>query len=279
MKRVTVLVVAALACALTPFPPADATERLWILPFENPSEEPALRHLEEGLPALLATLVSASEEHALVDRENLDRILVEQSITLPGLVADGPRRDIGDLLGATLIVTGSFRRDGARLVLDTRVVDVGTGVVVGTAKGGGSAEELGRLTEQLYEDLQRELHGRLPEPVTAQVDRAPVSNLHFMKGLGYYFSARYERALAEFIAGSGDARSAEVFAWWRARCHLKRDRHDQAYLELLRIREGGPDRGDLDQALRECLEHLGPQEVEMIRRLAEIGARGPGAGG
>jgi TolB-like protein len=263
----TALFALALAAAVIGGVPSQPLERLWILPFENQRSDAELAHLEHTLPALLATYVSRSREYAVVDRDDLDRVLAEQSLSLAGLADDDARRGVGGSLGATLIVSGSFRRDGPVLRAAARVVDVASGQVLASAEGEGSEQDLGRLASSLYAEVQRELRARLPEPPPEHLDRAPVSNLHFMKGLGHYFAARYERALAEFLAG---AETTDVFRWWRAKCHLARGRYDQAYLELVQIEDDGGgriDREELERARRDCRKHLNPDEMGMIRDL------------
>jgi len=249
----------------------DRPTRIWILPFDNPSAMGSLEYLEEVLPALLTVAMSQSEEDAVVDRQHVNQVLAEQSLTLKGLVAQDARHRVGKLLGATVMITGSFVRHGQDLLVTARASDVETAVVTATAEAHGSAGQLGRLVGEVYRQLARGLGGQLPDLRGDLIDEAPLSNLHFMRGLGYYFSARYNQALAEFLQAAQEEPLTDISRLWLANAYVAQEQYGHAYLELSRLTLGGSPnvrKAEIEAKKGACERHLSGEEVEIIRELA-----------
>jgi len=250
---------------------ADRPTCIWILPFDNPKAAVSVEYLEEVFPALLAVAVSQSEEHAVVDRRHVNQVLAEQSLTLKGLVAQDAKQRVGKLLGATVMITGSFVERGTDLLVTARASDVETAVVMATAEAQGSPGQLGRLVGEVYRQLARGLGGQLPDLRADLIDEAPLSNLHFMRGLGYYFSARHNQALAEFLQAAREEPLTDIARLWLANAFLAQEQYGHAYLELRRLTVGGSRnvwKAEIDAKIRTCERHLSGQEVELIRELA-----------
>ena len=249
----------------------DQTPRILILPFDNSNADASLHYLEEALPALLAVVVSQSDQHAVVDRQHLNQVLAEQSLTLEGLTSKDTRHAIGKLLGVTVMITGSFVKHRQELVITARAYDVETGIVTTTAEARGPADQLGQLVSELYRTLARDLGKRLPDLRVSQIDEAPVSNLHFMQGLGYYFSARYNQALAEFLQAAREEKLTDISRLWLANAYLAQEQYGHAYLELSRLTLGGSRNfwgKEIETKMRACEKHLSVDEVNIIRELA-----------
>jgi hypothetical protein len=270
----------AMTLAVAPSPVAgggEAEERLWILPFVQLRPDPAFAHLEDALPALLTVAVSGSAgRHTVVDREDLDRVLAEQSLSLAGLTSPDTRQRVGRLLGATVLIAGSFRLEGEELHLTLRASDVETGIVASAADGRGVAHPPGSLVAAVYRRLAAGMGRALPALAPNQMDEAPLSNLHFVKGLGHYYSARYALSLAEFMLASGEQGLADVSRFWMARAYLAERQYSQACLEFTRL-EGASSasvsaRGIRD-GLRECERLLSSDDLRLIRDLARRGRR------
>lgn len=251
---------------------AGDPERIWILPFTQGQPDPELEYLQDALPALLAVAVSgAGGPHWVVEREELDVVLSEQSLTLEGLTSPETRQRVGRLLGATVMVTGSFLRQGPQLHLTMRATDLETGIVASAADGLGVVGQPGALVSSLYRRLASDLGRRLPEPVPYQIDEAPLSNLHFMKGLGHYHSARYSHSIAEFMLAAEDLRLADIARLWLARAYLARHQYSHACLELVKLMNGAPPAAqarDVAASLRECERHVSREDMRLIRDMA-----------
>lgn len=249
----------------------DRPPRLWILPFDNLGADASAAYLEEAIPALLTVAISEHDRHAIVDRRHLNQVLAEQSLTLEGLTAPHTRHEVGRLLGATVMISGSFVKQGGDLLITMRASEIETGMVAATAEARGPADRLGRLVGDLYLRLARNVGRGLPDLRADQIDEAPLSNLHFMQGLGYYYSARYNQALAEFLQATREKPLTDISRLWVANTYLAQEAYDHAYLELSRLRLGDSRnfrKGEIESKMRACEKHLSAEEVERIREMA-----------
>jgi tetratricopeptide (TPR) repeat protein len=228
----------------------DRPPRLWILPFDNPGADPSGAYLEEAIPAL-----------------------AEQSLTLEGLTAPHAKHEVGKLLGATVMISGSFVKHGPHLLVTMRASDIESGMVTATAETRGPAGQVGRLVSDLYRRLARDLGRGLPDLRVDQIDDVPLSNLHFMRGLGYYYSARYHQALAEFMQATREKPVADIARLWLANAYLAQEEYDHAYLELIRLQLVGSRnfrQGEIEAKMRACEKHLSADEAERIRAMAPL---------
>ena len=249
--------------------------RIWFLPFDNPSADASLEYLEQALPALLAVAVSQTDEHAVVDRQHLTQVLAEQALTLEGLTSPSAKHRVGRLLEATVMISGSFVKQGQELLIMIRAADVETGMVTATAEARGPVGQLGPLVSKLYGRLARDLGTRLPALRADQIDEAPLSNLHFMRGLGFYFSARYNQALGEFVQAAEEQELSDISRLWLANAYLAQNQFGHAYLELSKLMRGGSSNLRHDEVkakMRTCEKHLGAEEVKIIEELAMLQA-------
>ena len=270
--RIPIFLVAAMAAFQLAWGSDGRPPRIWILPFQQLQADSSLEYLEEVLPALLAVAVSGSgENNSLVEREQLNSVLAERSLALEDLTSTDSRHRIGRLLGATVMITGSFVRQGQQLLVTMRASDLETGIVTAAAEDRGSLGQLGELVGSLYRRLAADLDRPLPDLTPAQIDEAPLSNLHFMKGLGHYHSARYSHALAEFVLAGEDERLTDISRFWLANAYLAQQQYAHAYLELSRLASGGSRNVQerlVAARMRACEQHLNPEDVKMIRELA-----------
>jgi TolB-like protein len=262
-----VLAVLMMTAAVRLAPANDRPVRIWILPFQHLQQDSSLAYLEDALPALLTVALSRSDAYVVVDRQQVDRLLDEQSLTLEGLISEDARHQ---LLGATVMVTGSFVREDPELLVTMRASDLETGIVILTAEARGSVREVGTLANHLHRRLLGALEGRVPDPSPDRIDTAPLFNLHFMKGLGHYHSARYSHALAEFMRAAEDDATRDVARLWLARTYVAERQFAHACLELSRLardRSTNERADDVSGLLDECRRHVSPDDLEMIQKL------------
>jgi TolB-like protein len=90
----------------------------------------------------------------VVERGNIDKIIAEQNLQAKKNdlgMAESIR--VGTLLGATLIVAGSYQKQSAQVRLIARFVDVATGEVKGSAKVDGATSEFLSLQDKITSKL------------------------------------------------------------------------------------------------------------------------------
>ena len=268
---VLAVLVMAMAMAVRLASADDRPVRIWILPFQQLHADPSLAYLQDALPALLTVTLTRSDAYVVVDRQEVDQLLTEQSLTLEGLTSPDAGHRIGRLLGATVMITGSFVREDPDLLVTLRASDLETGIVTATAEARGPARAPGTVANELYRQLATRLDRPLPDLAPDQIDVAPLANLHFMKGLGHYYSARYNHALAEFMLAAADESSIDIARLWLARTYLAERRFVHAYLELTllaRARSTNVREDGVAGLLDACEKHLSPDDLRIIQTLA-----------
>ena len=141
--RATPLFFALLIC-LTPLGNAaaqttpDARPGVAVFPFTNggsygPNRE-NLESLEVGMQQMLLTELAQNPALRIVERTALKALLDEQNLVEAGRVDPATAAQVGKLVGARYVVTGSFVDLYGNFRLDGRVVDVQTGEVMRTAQ-------------------------------------------------------------------------------------------------------------------------------------------------
>jgi TolB-like protein len=105
-----------------------------VLAFENGGsygrEAEYYEWLRRGIPGLLISALSERANLRLVERAEAQRILEEQQLGGQGRVDAGTAANIGRLVGARYMITGTFLDLYGDLRLDARIIDVETGVIL-----------------------------------------------------------------------------------------------------------------------------------------------------
>ncbi|MEM7312896.1 MAG: CsgG/HfaB family protein [Planctomycetota bacterium] len=103
---------------------------------------------------LFASLVS-SDDIYLVDREDMNKTLAEQQLSVSGLVNPKEAVKIGQMTGARLLLTGAVMQVGNNTHIVAKVIGTETTRVVGASAKGGPDEELDTIIEELGEKIQK----------------------------------------------------------------------------------------------------------------------------
>jgi len=98
--------------------------------------------------AMFASLVSESDLY-LVDRDDMDRLIGEAELNLSGMVNQQQAIQIGQLVGAKILISGSVFELGDNLIITAKIVGTETGRVVGAKVKGKADDDLLELTEKL----------------------------------------------------------------------------------------------------------------------------------
>lgn len=138
------LLVPALATAQDE--PADNRPGVAVLPLENggsygPDRED-VEALQVGLQQMLLTELDQSSDLRIVERTLLRDILDEQQLAVEGRVDPSTAVQIGQLVQARYIVTGSFMDLWGDFRMDVRIFDAETSELVNTARLNMDREEL-----------------------------------------------------------------------------------------------------------------------------------------
>ncbi len=244
----------------------NADQRALILPFHNTSEDILAKDLQENIPALLEVFFSQSGWYTLVDRGNLDQIIEEQKMALTWPVSEEQRQALGKLLQASVIISGGFIKEEQKLIIHAHATEVESGRLLASGEVKGKDRQLAELIHDMYKILAKDLKKELPEPGAYEVDTTPVSNLHFMRGLSFYYGAQYNQAIGEFIQAAEEENLMALASLWSANCYLAQNDYGHAYIELKRLRlheDHQLKTEEIEQKLNLCLENLSVDEVKL----------------
>lgn len=128
--------------------------------FQNRTNRLYLDSWEQKIPEFLHSELSRSREIVLVERLSLQTILDEQALTMTGLIDSSTAQVVGKLLRAQYVITGSINMSGDLLRIDSKVINVSTGKIVGEKVQGRIEKHLDKMVELLGNNLRYQLTGK-----------------------------------------------------------------------------------------------------------------------
>jgi TolB-like protein len=220
-------------------PAYAAKSRVVILPFANYSGNSELDALKSGFYDLLLAALTNYVDIELIDRENLYRVIDEQSLSISGL-QDGELRRVGTLLQANVFIKGGFFYLSHDLRVDVHVFDVESTRLLFSLNRTSPMAELSELVINLGQDIVKKMLGKAELARVYEIDECPEIGIHYMRGLGAFYSGLYEYAVAEFMQvldielGHADAH------YWLARAYLENGETTHAKIEFKRFMKAFP---------------------------------------
>ena len=137
-----------------PFVCAFADEAVYpvaVLPFQDRSKEVA------GQGKITADIMfanlAADPAIVLVDREDLDTVLKEQEMNISGTINPAQAVQIGQIVGAKILVTGSVVRVEKTVYLVAKMIGTETTRVLGASVNGSTDDPIDKLTERLAREV------------------------------------------------------------------------------------------------------------------------------
>ena len=134
--------------------------RVAVIDFESIGDDP---NIGRGVTEIVRTELIKTGNYEVVERALLNKIIEEQRFQLSDLVDPSRAVELGKLLGADLILTGSVVKIGTSYTINARFIDVKTGAAKrAEAIRGNEINELTYMSSQLIGILEQEVK---PVPV------------------------------------------------------------------------------------------------------------------
>lgn len=223
--------------------------RLLLLPFNVASQKKELSSLEEGLPDILTAFLSAhSGKVQMLDRAHLNTMVAEAGLRLSGSMAPESALQVGHLLQAQYVVHGSLTEIGEKLEMSLQVYETETTRLVKSFRAEGPAEEILIVAEKVSKELAGFLEKGIKDAAEFEVERDPEKNLHFVRGLGYYYGSQSHKAIPEFMKVLRKDPEDTLALYWMARCFAAAGLSDHANLEFVKFLERYPDHPRVQEA-------------------------------
>lgn len=213
--------------------------RVVVQPFTNASGDYDLDALGEGLADFLLVTLATYDEIQVVDREHLHHIVDELGHQFSGLNANDLKR-VGNLLQANRLIKGSFVQIRGKLRINIHVFDIETTRLQVALAREGDVQRVDQLASSIGEAVALKLIEGTPLIKPALRSAHPELNLHYMKGLGAFYSGLYDHAIAEFMhvldmdPGHANAR------YWLAKSYLDGGERAHSKIEFKRFLEAFP---------------------------------------
>ncbi len=135
--------------------------------FDDRTGAPELSWVRKGMPDMLVGSLAQVPSLLVVQRERLDEVLKEQTLHLSGRVADDSAIRVGRLTGATVLVTGSVAATAGIVRIDTQLLNVETGVILGTAAAEGPVSDVLNVGRSLAGKVVELFPAMEPRPASA----------------------------------------------------------------------------------------------------------------
>lgn len=150
-----------------------APTRLVVVPFRNLTPNSADDWLGESFSENLTMALSQSRQLELVERSQLELLMHEQGLGQSAYADENTAPQLGKLIGAQHMLLGSYQKQGSRILVNARLVEVETGRIVSgrMVQLEGDYERLFALQSQLAEQLLLKLYqpsGQQPRQLSAQ---------------------------------------------------------------------------------------------------------------
>jgi len=210
------------------------------LPFRDSSPEEKYAPLAEAMGDMLVSFLSRAEGLVFVERASLDKVLKEQELSLTGLIEEETKAKVGRLLAAQYILSGGVTVLDGKLRINAHLFEVETTRVARSEEAEGEVDDLMKPVSALAQKLGKDLNLELPELDESEIDKWPEANLHFMRGLGYYYGKMSDHAIAEFMKALALKPDHARARYWNGVCYFDDKEYDHAKIEFDRFLEEFP---------------------------------------
>ncbi len=98
--------------------------------------------IAQALPEVLGNELVQHADLIVVDRNNLQKVLKEVALSLSGVTEERMAQDVGRMLAAGTLLTGSYRANGSKVFLSLRLLEVENGRALAAKERDLRADEL-----------------------------------------------------------------------------------------------------------------------------------------
>ena len=157
--------------------------------------------MSKGFTDMLIGDLSRIPDLSIVEREDLNKILKEQSLSQSGLT-EGKGIEIGRLLSSNLLIMGSYTAGGETLRFDARISDTESGKILHSVKVEGNISKALDLEKNLAGQIIDKLGKKRPEGLENKDTDSLEAAVHYYQGLDLLDSGKADVALKKFKEAS-----------------------------------------------------------------------------
>lgn len=150
---------------------APDANRIAVLDFDVQSENPQYKFLGKGFAEFIAVNLSQVKGITIIDREKRNDVMEEQKFTLTGMTDESTSIEIGHLLAANYLISGSIFDMFGNLEVTVQLIDIELGSIAVNAQAGGEPKQYKKIIGELSGALVAALD--LGEEAAAEVEPEP----------------------------------------------------------------------------------------------------------
>jgi TolB-like protein len=176
MRPLIILAVLTLAAGPLHDSHPVARKTIAVLAFDNNTGKTDYDHLGKGMSTMMTNDLASVDQIRVVERERLSDVLKEIDAQQTTRFDSTTAVKVGRLAGAEYIVTGAFIASDPQMRIDTRVIQVETGIIVKTATVTGKSDHFLDLQKKLARQLIKDLDVALTPVADSALDRRQQAN-------------------------------------------------------------------------------------------------------
>jgi TolB-like protein len=157
--------------------PTEDAAKLTVAVLEFSAKDPSNPALGKQISEALTAGLANQKAVNLVDRQSMQRIVQEHALNLSGLVDSDKAVQIGKLVGARIMITGSAFTLGKKLFITSKLIGTETSLMDSVSVSGAADADLGDLVNQLTDKVSARIRVAGPKIVAAPAEPDPLADL------------------------------------------------------------------------------------------------------
>ncbi len=230
-----------------------------IAPLNNNTGNKQYDALAEGFADMLSATLSEQKDVKVVERHRLYDLLKEQKLSLLGLTDQATAVKVGKLLKADRIFVGGITKPKEIFIINVHAYEIETARLVTSEQAQSKPAEIVAATYNLVNRLCKKLYVQLKPIDPNDIDKNPNASLHFIRGLGFYYSGNFDKAIVEFMKTQDLDPTSDKAGYWMALCFMEANEYRHALIELEDLLVRFPKsslRKDTQEKMIICKKHI-----------------------
>ncbi|MFH2071191.1 MAG: CsgG/HfaB family protein [Elusimicrobiota bacterium] len=181
MKKYVILLLFLSHCTLSYGTKLPDNIVLSVMYFDNASKSHDFDWMRKGIADMVISDLSKIKKIKVVQRENLQKVLEEQKLALTGIISEDSAVKAGNILGANVILLGSFIVFNNEIRIDGQLIDIKTSEVIDGVMVAGKVSKFLLLEKQFSMELLKKLGVKLTPENQKLIKHIETENLDALK--------------------------------------------------------------------------------------------------
>jgi len=200
-----ILFVLCLPLMLFGEPGNEVIKTVAVMDFENVTKDEKIDWLKLGISETIISDLKNINSINVVERMQLAKVMQEQALGQTGIIDEASAVKVGNILGADLLVLGSFQKAKNNLRITARLVEAESGKVQETVKATGPMDDVFSLQDQIVLKIASAFNIEVDEETRKSIEVKKTSSVG-----AYEYYAKGKNAYDEVIGKASILRPNET---------------------------------------------------------------------